>query len=191
MEDKKLVAAIDVETTGLVKGKHEIIEIACIICDIDLVPFNLFFKSYIKPVNIALISPKAMEINKIDLNMLLKSAPTSSQVRSEFIMWKNELFGDTKLQPLGHNFDGFDKGFLELWLGDIYTDIFDHHSMDSCKVARICKDIGILPVERCNLPTLKDHFAINIGKLHSAYGDCLITIEIYRQLVKLLKSRLK
>ena len=183
--------AIDVETTGLDPNFHNMIELGIVPYDDKFRPLKgIKFLSRIKLVNDYAIDPKALEINKITLSELEK-APTSSQVRSMFLEWKYQIFGDEKLLPLGHNYAGFDKLFIQRWLGDFYGKIFDYHSKDSWQVADICQQIGLIDDdEDLRLETLRDYLKIDIPQLHSAYFDALCSLEVYKKCITMLRKLL-
>lgn len=181
--------AIDIETSGFNDGIHDILQIALVeYKDLLFTPTGVKFVSYIKPVNPKIYDVAAYEQNKINLEWLLKSAPTPAQVRKSFLEWKYELFGDEKLLPLGHNYDGFDKMFIKKWLSDLYNDVFDYHSRDSWKIADICKTLGKIPTSiKCNLGALSSYFNLPNEGIHHAYEDCLLSLDIYRKCLELLK----
>lgn len=180
--------AIDIETTSLDKNIGSIIEIAIIQYDIDFRPMlGIKFISKIKPVTQYGIDPEALKVNNLTLEEL-NDAPTAAQVRNMFLEWKDGIFGEEKLKPLGHNYAGFDQIFLEKWLGDYYYKIFNHHSRDSVQIADIVRDLNKLDCPSLSLNALVKHFSINTGKLHRAEIDALCSLEIYRRCMFLLRQ---
>jgi DNA polymerase III epsilon subunit-like protein len=184
----RIYAGVDVETTGLVAGVHEIIQIG--IAVFDPKTYELTggtFKSDIKPLKKFAIDPKAVEMNGFVYSDAL---PEPHQVRSALINWKEEMFGDSLILPLGHNYDGFDKNFLKLWLGDWYDKIFDYHSKDSWKLIETLVEIGLLPSNmKLRLPSIAEYFGIR-GQFHDALEDATLSVKVYKTAINLLKDSL-
>jgi len=184
-----LQASIDIETTGLNEGYHEMIELAITQFDDNLDPTGIKFVSYVKPSErgVKLAEPKAVECNGLDLELLHRTAPTPSQVRYALIQWKEELFGSAKIMPLGHNFASFDKVFLKLFMTpDIYNEMFDYHIRDTFVLAQSLIDAGKIKCST-SMHGLCDFFNIEYKNAHSAYGDTLLTLQVYKCLINLLK----
>lgn len=175
--------AVDIETTGLDARKHDIVELAVVQFDDNFNEVDgLKFISKIKPNNIHTVSDKAMSVNKLSLSELDK-APTTQQVRSMFLEWKYELFGDEQFYVLGHNYDAFDKIFLLQWLGDLYNDIFHYRTRDTMKAASFIRDAKKKIIKNLSLASLASMYNINKGHLHSAYVDASTCIEVYKCLL--------
>jgi DNA polymerase III epsilon subunit-like protein len=176
--------AIDIETTGLTAGKHEIIEIGIVPYDENtFLPLpNITFSTYVRPVHWENIDLAAIEVNKINLAEL-KNAPTPVQVRAMLLQWKSELFGDDLFAPLGHNYASFDKQFLQLFFKDQYESIFDYHIRDSAVIANFLKDKKTLPVTKCSLSSLATFFKVDQLPLHSALSDAFTALAVYRNLL--------
>ena len=179
--------AIDTETTGLVEGKHEIIQVAITCFNPDFKPTGIRFLSYIKPLRPELAHNEAMTINGLCLSELIKEAPTPNQVRAALLNWKEELFGEEKLFPLGHNYS-FDKGFLKLFLKDLYDAMFHYKFRDTFILVQALRDAGILPdTVHTKLDQLCEYFKIPCHKAHDAYYDTVRTLEVYKNLIGLIK----
>lgn len=181
-------AAVDVETTGLTSGVHEIIQLSVTHFDADFEPTGVRFHAYIQALKPELADPKALEVNGLDLEELTKIAPTPAQARMSLINWKKEMFGEeAKIKPLGHNYAGFDKLFLEVFLNTWYQEIFHYHITDTNLIARFLKDVGILKSEKTSLTKLCEFFGISYVNAHDAYADSLLTLKVYKELIKLVK----
>lgn len=179
---------IDTETTGLIESKHEIVQIAITCFNSSFNPTGLRFLSYVKPLRPELATNEAMTINGLSLIELIKEAPTPNQVRASLLNWKEELFGEEKLFPLGHNYS-FDKGFLKLFLKDIYDNMFHYKFRDTFILVQSMRDAGILPnTLHTKLDQLCDYFKISRHKMHDAYYDTICTLEIYKNLINILKG---
>jgi DNA polymerase III epsilon subunit-like protein len=182
MEEEYKHVVIDVETTGLVAGTHDLIEIAIVEYNPDTFkPTGLRFVSYLKPERPHLALPKAMEVNKLDLKNLQVSAPKAAQVRMMLLTWKEELFGNAKLFVLGHNYC-FDHSFIKIWLGDLYENIFHHRYKDTQIIAQYLLDKSGLK-KSTGLKSLCEFYKIEYKDSHTAYGDCLLTLQVYQKQV--------
>ncbi len=184
---KYINAAIDVETTGLVAGKHEIVEICVLLHDDDFHPIDRFV-SKIRPLRPDLADPKAMEVNGLSLTAL-KGEATPSQVRNALNQWHEEVCDNKKIIPLGQNY-AFDKGFLELFLGKetFYPSMFHYHYRDTMLLAKGLQDSGLLRLDYINLKSMCKHFNVRCDS-HTAYGDASATLQIYRKLLDMIRSK--
>jgi DNA polymerase-3 subunit epsilon len=174
---------IDIETTGLKPGVHEIIELALILHDENFIPKDSFICK-IRPIHFELIDPKALEINRLDITTL-KNESTPSQIRNALYQWHEEIVNGKKLLPLGHNYS-FDKSFLNLFLGDYYNNIFDHHCRDTFILAQALKDRGILKTNNIKLTDLGKYFKLP-EQIHRAEQDARLCLSIYKKLLTLIK----
>jgi DNA polymerase III epsilon subunit-like protein len=180
-----MLAVIDTETTGLVAGVHEIVQIAVIPLSEQLEPMGRFV-SYIKPMRPQSADPKAFEVNHLTLEGLA-TQPTPSQVRGALKDWKDNCYGDVKFIPLGHNYAGFDKGFIQLFLGtELYNNMLSYHCEDTMILARAMKRAGVLSVENCSLDGLTAFFGIERRVCHDAFEDAMATAKLYKELLKIL-----
>jgi DNA polymerase III epsilon subunit-like protein len=178
-------AVIDVETTGLVRGVNEIIEIAVLQFDDNFELTGNIFHSLVKPNTMP--TAEVTKINNIGIPELTL-APTASQVRKRFVEWKLEVFGEESIVPLGHNY-GFDKGFLENFFKDLYLDLFHYRNRDSQQAAIFLRDCGVLTARSTGLEALAEHFSLKSkGDLHRAVSDAEMTLEVYKELILLQKE---
>lgn len=179
-------AVIDIETTGLVKGVHEIVQIA-VVPFVDFKPVGRFV-TYMRPMKPHLASEAAFKVNGLTLEGLANQ-PTPNQVRKLLLDWKDNCFPEAILEPVGHNFAVFDSQFLELFLNkSIYDKIISYRCMDTCILARGIQKSGLIPGEiKMGLDPLCQYFGITRSQAHDAYDDCLVTLELYKKLTDLLK----
>ena len=182
-----LRAAVDIETTGVTPGIHEIVQISILVFNKNFEPFNRFV-SYVKPLKPEYAMPEAMAVNGLSLKDL-KKAPNPAQVRNLFINWKHSHFEDERIKILGQNAGQFDVQFLKLFLSnDIHDSIFNRRVDDTQTVAQFLKDNGSLPEDlNTDFQSLKNYFKIE-GKSHDAYSDTVMTLELYKKMVQLSKG---
>ena len=168
-------AIIDLETTGLKPDYHEIIEISIIIIDEFLQEKNRFITT-MKPNHFTRIDPKALEINKVDIQDML-SFPTDTQVRGKFLTWKQEILGDEKLIPIGHNIT-FDLMFLKNFLRYHFDELFHYKKIDTKILIDSLKLLKMFPDNiSSSLPELTKALQIK-HDAHKAYGDCKAVIKV-------------
>lgn len=180
-----LRAAIDIETTGFVKGRDEIIELAVLPFDENYKVIGKFV-TFIKPLRG--INPAAMRVNRITETMVA-NAPTPLQVRSAFLDWKENILGDGQIELLGHNVCGFDRPFLDYFFTvEKANELFSHRADDTMVLARALKQAGLLSIEHCGLQDLVSYFNIVTGNNHRAYDDALAALSIWQKLVSLLRK---
>lgn len=120
-----LLCAIDIETTGLDPEKHEIIEIAIVplTSKYEVSREYRMFECKIAPGHDAKkplrnIDPKAMSVNRIELQDLLNVGQDPWRASEMLEHWfsKLELPNNKKILPLAHNWPHEHK-FLYDWLG--------------------------------------------------------------------------
>lgn len=182
----KIGASIDIETTGFKAGVQEIVEVSIILHDEKFMPKDSF-TTKIRPMRPELAAPQAMIVNGLSLASL-KTEATPAQVRNAFFQWHEEIAEGKTIIPLGHNF-AFDQRFLEIFFGSFYNEIFYYKFRDTFVFAKGMKDSGLLEtVQSLKLASMCKHFDIP-HKAHSAYGDAMATLLLYRKLVSIVKEK--
>ena len=179
-----IVCAIDTETTGLNNGLHEIVAVSCVAFELET--FKLIepkFEMMVKPLHPDRTDPKALEVNGLNLKELEKAAHPNIVSGRFQIWWENVLDGE-KINPLAHNW-GFDKGFLEAWLGEKFTTMFHYHFRDTQPTAQFLMDAGKLKTDSTSLVNLAGHFSIP-HKPHEAYSDSMACLLLFKELLKLV-----
>lgn len=190
------VCAIDIETTGLEAGYHEIIQICILPLDSNFLPRKdvLPFYMPLKPNFPDRLDKAAIELNLDNaLDCMLKgfNSETAKDLLDE---WVNKLklpYTPTgvrkRIMPLGANF-AFDRGFLIDWLGPLnYSNYFDGRFRDIIVVANFINDKAgmhgdVVPYSKVKLGWLATKLNVTKYQQHDALHDCLMTAEIYRKL---------
>jgi len=110
--------SVDVETTGLIPGRHAVIEIAAMpVCE-DLESPKKYFDRLVMPFMGAEIDPKAMAIHQIPEKMIEASQPPG-RLFQDFAFWVSSLGADeTPKQKIfiGSN-AAFDWSFVTWYFG--------------------------------------------------------------------------
>lgn len=179
---KHNLAFVDLETTGLDPGRHEIIEIGCLLARQipragrgPEVEFIEDFEIRVKPRHLETAEPEALRItgyNEADwlfateLNQALKTLVDKT---AETIM-------------VGQNVT-FDWSFLTRAFSDTgVRPKFHYHRLDLMSMA-FAKLYDVETVQRFSLFALAEHFGVKQERAHTALDDVRVTYQIYRRLV--------
>jgi DNA polymerase III epsilon subunit-like protein len=187
------LAAVDIETTGLRAGFHEIIQIAVVPVDFDLQPSEDTkpFYCFMRPEHPDRINLSALRKNGISVEEL-ESGHSRDQAADAFQEWfrKLNLPLNRRLLPLASNW-AFEFSFLTAWLGHEGRDmIFDSRARDTMVMAACIDDRrtmqGLEPMfDRYNLAELCRVLEVTNQRPHNALSDCLAEIECYRRMLRL------
>lgn len=189
----ELLCAVDVETTGLVPGYHEVIQVA-------VVPLNSEFEQHpgMKPfyINMAPDHPEresgAGSVHGISMEELLATGVSQVDSADMFDEWYRSLelpFG-RRLVPLAHNW-AFERSYLLHWLGlETFSDIWSGHPRDTLIFGCLLNDLAAwhgrdIPFSRLNLGFMCEKLGIRLLNAHDALADCLATAKLYRAMIRL------
>ena len=189
-----VMCAVDVETTGVVFGHNEIIQIACLPLDIHLKPSKEHRFHY---MNIAPTFPERQTLGarvKHGMDAYKMAEECVSQERAadlldEWFVSLNLPVGK-RLIPLAHNF-AFERGFLTHWLGlETYDNMWHIHPRDTFTLASSLNDVAAwqgqtVPFHQIGLQGLCNKFGIVLDNAHDALADCLATAELYRNMLSI------
>lgn len=185
-----LLAVVDIETTGLQPGYHEIIQIAIQPLNSRIEPLEGVspFYQYICPQHPERISGGAMSVNKLSIDWLRQHAPDQWKVEELLIDWFNdlELPIHKMLMPIAQNWQ-FEAGFLKAWLGvDLFQSIFHAHVADTMTNALYIRNWYYMrgeqvPYCRVNLGNLCRYYGVTNQNPHDALSDALAEAEIYKK----------
>jgi DNA polymerase III alpha subunit (gram-positive type) len=187
-----LLVAVDVETTGLTPGWHEIIQIAIQPLNSQVRPLEgvLPFYQHMKPEHPERASKKAMSVNKLDLDWLMVHAPDRWKTAELLDEWWISLklpFLKT-LVPLAQNWQ-YEAGFLKAWLGlEQFSEFFHSFARDTMLTAIYMNDRAYIngesiPFPRLALAALCKHYNIVNTNPHDALADAIAEAELYRHQV--------
>lgn len=188
----------DFETGGTTPSKNPILTGYFLAVDqnlsiIDELELN------IKPSDpFSLVEEEALQVNKINLEKHISSnkaveRSVASQMLMDFLS-KNGGSGKrdkNRPKPLGHNIS-FDISFIPQLLDlDKWNEKMHYGFVDTFVLSNVLKDAGILPETVGNLGSLVKHFDLKMRDAHNAKEDVLMTLDLYKQMVSMLKSGLK
>lgn len=185
-----LLAALDIETTGLLDGYHDIVQIAILPLDHNLEPQGVPFYMNIRPDHPEWADSEAMRINGLSLEEL-SMALDKWQVADALDEWfKNLNLGIfKKLIYLTQNAP-FDIPFMKQWLGiKGFEKYFARRGRDTMFTALALNDQAVwknraMPFNRVGLKDLCKHFGIVLDNHHDALADCIATAKVYRELLR-------
>lgn len=196
--NSNILAAVDIETTGLNFERHDIVQVAILPLTVDLVPHP-----EITPLNLLICPdrPKnaekmAMKVNCLSMQDLLRHGHPSDIAADMLEHWYRDLrlpmrafdAGQGQIIPLGHNYS-FDERFLRSWLGhDRYDLIFHRDHRDTRTLAAAINDYywsqGLsVPFNQIGLGRLATLLGVSRLGQHDALCDCKITAEVYRRML--------
>lgn len=191
-----LLVAVDVETTGLTPGTHDIWEMAVIPLDKTFKPYKQYkpWHVRIKPKRAENADPKALRLTGLKIADLMTEGFDPWKCADMFEEWfeRLQLPIDKKLVPLASNWP-FDREFIKEWLGPTtFEYIFHGHYRDTQPIAAFVNDRMSYqcerpPYGRIGLPSLVNHFGLSNSQPHRALYDALASAEVYQKLVSMLK----
>lgn len=188
-----LLCVVDCETTGLVAGHNDLIQLCILPLDGDLNPLESIRPFYVnmKPKCPGNIDRRAATVNNIKMTQLIKTGLEPWAAVDLFEEWfKNiNLPVYKKIQPLAHNWP-FDREFVREWVGGPknYEHFFSPRYRDTLPVSLFMNDRADLhgyriPNPKNNLGYLCGIYDIKNKNVHDALGDCLATAELYKALL--------
>lgn len=187
-----LLCAIDVETTGLIAGHHDIWQIAILPLDAAIKPLKTVLPFY---MNIKIkfperIDPKAIKISKVEFARKQQHAIESFTCADLFDTWfdKLRLPMYKKIVPLAHNWV-FDREFIIEWLGRASFELaFYPVYRDTMSIAAFDSDLqdfrsDPIVFKKQNLSFVSYQLGVQNEKPHDALQDAITTAECYRRLL--------
>lgn len=187
-----ILCAVDVETTGFLAGKHDIIEIAVLPLDSDIKPLTsvLPFHLKLQPKRPENADKEAMRVHGFTMADLMLNGCDPWKAADLLVEWfaTLELAVDKRIVPLAQNWQ-FDKSFVMEWLGpETYNLLFHYHYRDSMIAALYLNDRADfhaekIPYPKVSLKYLCSTLKVQNERAHSALYDCVSTAEVYRRLL--------
>ena len=170
----------DLETTGLDKDVHTILEAAVVRTDWEGKTIKDQWVTKIKPTPMDLekAEPKALEINGYAKNPeAWDDAPSMEEVLSELrIKVRGGILA-------GHNVVGFDVPFLRaIFLRYGIKDKISYHVLDTTSLA--IEHLMPCGLKSISLVNIRKALSIETGTAHTALADTLACLEIYRKLAR-------
>lgn len=187
-----LLCAVDVETTGLIPGHHDIWQVAILPLDSFIKPLTTVLPFY---MNMKIrcpehIEPKAIKLPREDFARSQQCAIEPFSCADLLDEWFNRLRLPIhkKIIPLAQNWP-FDRSFLIEWLGILsFEHIFNPVFRDTMVAAAFDSDLSDFKSEpilftQHNLPFISTRLGVKNLKPHDALQDAITTAECYRRML--------
>lgn len=180
--DKWLLAHLDVETTGLVAGYHEMIDAGFVITDLDgNVVDSLYIR--IQPEHPERLSPGAAKVNGFAAAKWRQlGALTTKQAVDTIIAFNKRVAGDKHVLLVAFN-SQFDAGFLDALMhrgGHSWRELFHYFVLDIPSMAWSLgyRDLtGAALAKRLNLPDEP-----RVAEDHTGITGAMLNVRIYKAL---------
>ena len=186
-----ILCAVDVETTGLEVGFHEIWQIAVLPLDSNIKPNKDILPFY---VNMKInyperIDPKAIGSRQAFAEMQQRAMDpfTAADLLGSWVE-RLELPIYKKICPIAQNYI-FDREFIKEWLGHLnFEHLFHFYYRDTMAAAIWDSDMCNFKGEKIlfteyGLRFLGNKLKVHNEKPHDALQDCITTAEIYRRML--------
>jgi len=173
------LAFIDVETTGLDRDKHEIIELGVVIAKMKDGVFTVVDELDVKihPERIEDAEPQALRVNGYDEAEWLFAVSLDDAMKTFSEKTDGCIF-------VAHNLT-FDYGFIE----SAFKKTGAENKMHYHKLDTIALAFGILhtndDIGKLSLRALCEKYGIENKKAHSAFADAYATYEVFKKLMNL------
>ncbi|MFA6167177.1 MAG: 3'-5' exonuclease [Gemmatimonadaceae bacterium] len=180
--DKWLLAHLDVETTGLVAGYHEIIDAGFVITDLD---GNVLDSLYIRiqPEHPERLSTGAAKVNGFDAAKWQQlGALTTKQAVDTIIAFNQRAAGDKHVLLVAFN-SQFDAGFLDALMhreGHAWRELFHYFVLD---IPSMAWSLGYRDLTGAALARqLKLTDEPRVAEDHTGITGAMLNVRIYKAL---------
>lgn len=173
------LAFVDIETTGIDRDKHEIIELGVVIARMKdgelVVTDQLDIK--IQPKHIETAEPQALRINGYNEADWIFAASLEDAMKSFVKKTEGSIF-------LAHNIT-FDYPFVEKALKDCGLE----NELHFYKIDTLSLAFAVIhnndDISKLSLRVLCEKYGIENKKAHSAFADAYATYEVFKKLLNL------
>lgn len=181
----KILAAFDLETTGLNPSVHDIIEIAIVPLNPDFTRSEIpEFTARIKAVHPENADAESLKISGLDP----LAGENIGNVAEDIALWMNDN-NIGLISPVAHNLR-FDLNFFYAKFPAL-SKIFSGHGRDSMLLAIAINDVALIQTKEklfpsVSLKNLKAQFGMDAAVRHRAMDDALDSALLYRHLMEKL-----
>ncbi len=180
---------IDTETGGVNPDKHSLLSIG--VCVWDRESGILDYKEFYVKNDEYVVTKHAKEMNKFNLYEHELKAILPNDIINSLLEFCKKYFPDNVAFPLiGHNIQ-FDVNFLKKLFKDnnrSFNQYFSHRYIDTYSVFKTCVLAGLIEKNLNSSADAFSYFGIKVKGRHSALGDCIATVELYENLLKLISK---
>jgi DNA polymerase III epsilon subunit-like protein len=139
---------------------------------------------------------EALAINKIDLQKHLEdpNTITYSEAKEKITHFAKKYLKKTgrysNLLVLGQNV-AFDINFIKTYLftSQEWDSLFSYNVEDTKSACLFLKRAGWFPKQIASLGSMVEYFGIPKHTAHEARGDVMMTIEVYKKMIELMRSK--
>ena len=186
-----IMCAVDVETTGLEPGFHEVWQVAILPLDSDIKPLRGVLPFY---VNLKINYPERIEPRAIGNRQAFAQLQRRSLDPFDAADLLDTWFSRLKLPiykkicPLAQNWP-FDRAFIREWLGpENFEYLFSPHYRDTMVAAIWDSDLSNFRGEKIlftqyNLAFLCSRTEVHNDKPHDSLQDAIATAKVYRKML--------
>ena len=182
--DDWLLAFIDIETTGLIPGHHEMIDIGIVMTDLDGVELdNLFIR--IQPEHPERTEEGARAVNAFDTERWKQlNALSTDQAIERIVSFHNGVAGDKSVLMVAFN-SHFDAAFLDHLFRArerSWRELYNYFILDLPSMAWILGERGLTGQALTTVLGIEDepHVALQ----HTGITGALVNARIYRALLE-------
>jgi DNA polymerase III epsilon subunit-like protein len=182
--DQWLLAHIDVETTGLLPGYHEMIDIGIVMTRLDgEVLDSLYIK--IQPQYPERLSPKAFEVNAFNQDIWVKQgALKPADAVDSIISFHNTISGNKQVLMIAYN-SHFDAAFLDHLFRSVnktWRELYYYFIMDIPSMAWGLGFRDLTSVELMAYYNIPDE--PHIAEQHTGITGAMLNVRIYKALLR-------
>ena len=181
-----IIAALDLETTGLNPATCEVLEIALVPLNLDFTISTTIpeFSCRIRAEHPERIEPQAMSVNGLDPN----EGDSLVEVQYALMAWAAEN-GIEKITPLGHNL-AFDMSFMKAAFPE-FSKLVAYSGRDSMRLALSVNDVMHVRGKEemfssASLKSIKSVLGFGDEFSHRALDDARDAALVYRKLLDIL-----
>lgn len=176
---------LDTETGGL-DIENSLLSVGLIITDDQFNVIETLHERLIPDDGIYKVTPKAMEINKIDLVEHTKTAISYTEFKTKLNEVLNNFYEKYKQQLIvvGKNVD-FDTNFIFTYImpKTKWETFVSHRKIDISSIIQLMKIAKILPpTTKANLEGICNYYNIKIDTIHEALADCFLTLNVLKEI---------
>jgi DNA polymerase III alpha subunit (gram-positive type) len=178
-----LLAFVDVETTGLKPGYHEMIDIGIVMTDLAGNELDALFLR-IQPVHPDRTSAGAREVNAFDENRWRElQALTPAKAIDELLAFRNEIAGEREVLMVAFN-SHFDTAFLDHLFRSQdrnWRELFHYFVLDLPSMAWSLGIYGLTGTSIADTLGIEDE--PHVAELHTGITGARLNARIYRSLL--------
>lgn len=189
-------AAFDSETGGLDPDQVDMLTFYMAIIDQDLNVLDEVDLKLKPDGRLPIAEAQALAVNKIDIRKHLEDPNTvtysqgKEKLKAMLAKYSKKVGRTLNIKPLGYNVP-FDEGFTfkHLMPRAEWMKFMHYKRVDVMERVDFLKECDWFPSEIGSLGTVVDYLQIPKRAAHNAKEDTLMTIDVYKKLLEIMKSK--